>query len=67
MDYSIESLIKIFEEHTLKADEHHIISKKKYIENYPHSDLPEHLKEEYFNLPKALYTLCLKIKELQEK
>jgi hypothetical protein len=63
--YSIEELIKTFEQHTCKAEENQKELVKSFKENNPGKPLP-HLLKDSFNICRAFLTFSREIKDIKE-
>lgn len=63
-DYRIENLAFLFEKHAEQADFNHQQFIKKYREDFPDSELPEHLSNE-FNIARALSVMAAEIEKLK--
>lgn len=64
-DYSIDNLIKAFEEHHWKSLELNKKLAKKFQENNPGEPIPDAFTDD-FSLPLALKSICQEIKNLKD-
>jgi hypothetical protein len=63
-DYRIEKLGDLFAEHAIKAEKQHEEDIRKFKENYPDSELPEHFQKPYFSIARALSVMAYEIAKL---
>ncbi len=64
--YTIEELANIFANHAIEADKMRLIDAKKFQENYPDEELPEHFKNS-FNVSHALAFMCSEIQKIKDR
>lgn len=65
-DYSIENLVKTFEDHTKEFIKCNEELKLKFQSDYPNEPLPQHFKET-FMISEALKEICMQIIYLKNK
>jgi hypothetical protein len=63
--YSIEALIKTFEEHAVKSEKDNEEWIRLFKETYPGEPLPPHMEND-FNICRAFLTFSREIKDLKE-
>jgi uncharacterized coiled-coil protein SlyX len=66
-DYTIEALGPMFDEHARKLDALNEALRIKFQEDYPHEELPEHMKGQQFSVSRALATMAYEIEKLKRK
>ena len=64
IDYSLENLISIFKKHANQSDKNQQEIIRYYKENFPDSELPEYMKDN-FNISYALSVMCCEIEKLK--
>jgi len=63
--YSIDELIKIFEQHTYEAEENQKEWLRSFKENNPGAPIPAHIEDD-FNICRAFLTFSREIKDIKE-
>jgi hypothetical protein len=66
-DYTIEQLEKTFKQHEEKYELENAERRANFNKNFPDSELPDHLKEDAFNISEALHVICKEINILKYK
>ena len=64
-EYRIEKLGEVFEKHADRAEAQFKEDVRKFKENYPDSELPDHFKKPHFNIAKALSVMAEEIAKLK--
>jgi len=65
-DYTIEQLEKTFNQHEEKYALDNAERRANYKKNFPDSELPDHMKEDAFNISAALHVICREINQLKK-
>jgi hypothetical protein len=65
-EYTIENLIETFAKHAEEFEEIQNEHRKRFMRCDPCEELPNHLKDNVFNLSRALCVICKEIKRIWE-